>query len=363
VVVGGGRAFLAEGDGGLRVVEVAEPNVPREIAGAATHGPALGVGCSDDRCYVAAGDAGIRVFDISQFPLQEVDTLGRMGNIMDVDGAGEYWVVASGKQGVRILNLAQAEQPMVAGAFTDSPDARVVKMRGPLVYVGDFNTGVKVLDLKNPLSPQLTYTYSSLDGIFDLTLSREFIITATGKSKRGVHVLTMCPTCPTSRLNQKGYYKTSGAAWSIVADSQFVYVADNDSGVVVIDWLDPGTMKKISRINDVRSVSALARKGDYLLVAEPAVGLKIYNITKPDQWKKIGELAIPGPMNYIGIDGNRAFIAAGKQGIVVVDLSKINQPAIVGSYDTPGEALRVKAAHGLVVVADRYSVEILSYKP
>ncbi len=362
VIVDGGRAYLAEGDGGLRVVEVTEPSGPKEVGAATTHGPALGVSCSDDFCYVAAGDAGIRVFDISQFPLQEVDTLGRTANVMDVDGAGEYWAVASGKEGVRVLNLTQPQQPMVVGVFSDSPDARVVKMRGPIVYIGDFNTGVKVLDVKNPSNPQLSYTYNALDGIFDLTLSREFIITAVGKSQKGLHVLTKCPTCPSSRLNQKGYYKTSGAAWSVVADSQFVYVADNDSGVIIIDWQNLPAMKKISRISDVKAISALARKGDYLLAAEPAVGLKIYDITKPDQWKRIGELTISGPMNYIAIDGDRAFIAAGKKGIVVVDLSNINQPKIIGSYDTPGEALRVKVSNGLVVVADRYSLEILSYK-
>jgi hypothetical protein len=65
VAVSGSYAYVADGSGGLQVIDVADPVHLRRVGGHETGGEALAVTVSGSYAYLADGSAGLRVFDIS----------------------------------------------------------------------------------------------------------------------------------------------------------------------------------------------------------------------------------------------------------------------------------------------------------
>jgi hypothetical protein len=62
VAVAGGYAYVADFDGGLRVIDVSTPSTPVEVGFADTPGRAYDVAVSGGYVYLADSDAGLAVF-------------------------------------------------------------------------------------------------------------------------------------------------------------------------------------------------------------------------------------------------------------------------------------------------------------
>lgn len=64
VYVCGSLAYVADGPGGLRVIDVSDPTQPEEVGHCVFPDWASSVYISDSLAYIAAGKAGLRVLDV-----------------------------------------------------------------------------------------------------------------------------------------------------------------------------------------------------------------------------------------------------------------------------------------------------------
>lgn len=62
----GGYAYVATGEGGLRVVDIANPAAPVEVGALDTPGSAVDVELMGNHAYVADGVGGLRVVDVAK---------------------------------------------------------------------------------------------------------------------------------------------------------------------------------------------------------------------------------------------------------------------------------------------------------
>ena len=121
VAVSGSHAYVAAGDGGLRVVDVSDPAHPREVGSCDTPGEAWGVAVSGSYAYVAAGDAGLRIVDVSDpaHP-REVGSYDTPGSAWDVAVSGSYAYVADRDGGLVMLRFLP-HRPYLPLALRNSP--------------------------------------------------------------------------------------------------------------------------------------------------------------------------------------------------------------------------------------------------
>ena len=66
VVVVGEIAYVADGQAGLRIIDISNPEEPTEVGFFDTPGTALHVAISGDYAYVADGPGGLCIVDISE---------------------------------------------------------------------------------------------------------------------------------------------------------------------------------------------------------------------------------------------------------------------------------------------------------
>ena len=67
--------------------------------------------------------------------------------------AGPLAYLADGISGVKILDVSQPTRPALVGTFETAGNTRSVRVRENLAYVADLQKGLLILDVSKPAAP------------------------------------------------------------------------------------------------------------------------------------------------------------------------------------------------------------------
>jgi DNA-binding beta-propeller fold protein YncE len=125
VAVAGNYAYVADMYGGLRVIDISDPQSPQEVGHYDDPGHlALGVAVSGNAVYVADADSGLRVVDVSnpQSP-QEIGHYETPSLAAGVTVGGGYVYVADEYAGLQIIQFdataGSGKSPNIATRTTE----------------------------------------------------------------------------------------------------------------------------------------------------------------------------------------------------------------------------------------------------
>jgi hypothetical protein len=163
IVVKGNYAYVANARGGLRILDVSNPQHPFEVGVYNTNQPddsmdwtLWGVDVRDNYAYVADMASGLRVLDVSN-PAKPTEIgfydTPSLAHAVKLKGNFAYVVDWSG--GLRIIDISDPKSPKEVGfsaaagltydvAFNES---------GNLAYIADYD-GLRIVDISNPQSPK-----------------------------------------------------------------------------------------------------------------------------------------------------------------------------------------------------------------
>jgi len=100
VAVVGRMAYIADGSGGLRIVDVSDLTSPSEVGAYDTSEAACDVAVVGSTAYVAAGESGLRIIDISDpTSPSELGTCDTPGNARSAAVVGSTAYIADGWDG------------------------------------------------------------------------------------------------------------------------------------------------------------------------------------------------------------------------------------------------------------------------
>jgi len=150
----GDTVFVADGGGGLAIVDASDPTAPMMRGRVATGGSATGVVLDGDRAYVAAGSAGLVVVAVDDLDNPTIlATVPTPGSAVRVDFSEGHVFVAAWRD-FRVYDVADPTAPRLiaaarlprAGADGDDPDrplltSRIlgIAARGNDVFVGNWH--------------------------------------------------------------------------------------------------------------------------------------------------------------------------------------------------------------------------------
>jgi hypothetical protein len=146
----------------LRVIDVSSPGSPTEVAAYDTPGYAYDVHIEGHLAYVADGEAGLRIIDVSNPSVG-----GEIGHYLPTDGdvrgvevAGPYAYLASGRPGLLVVDISDPKKLKVVGRFDTPRTARSIRLDGPVAYVGDLNW-LRAIDISTPSAPTEIASYKN----------------------------------------------------------------------------------------------------------------------------------------------------------------------------------------------------------
>lgn len=153
VAASGGRAYLANQNGTMDVVDVSVPTQPRRLASRTISGFGLDVAVEGTLATVIAGtpaDDRMDVLDLSN-PVAPVllrsVSIGPVGTGQAIALAGRQAYVAANGSGLAVYDLASPSNPVLRWTVDTVGTAHDVALLGGYAWVADFPATVSVVDL------------------------------------------------------------------------------------------------------------------------------------------------------------------------------------------------------------------------
>ncbi len=218
------RAYVANGDGNLKVFDVTDPENPLFLMdGFWAHN------CEDVYGFVRADtqflliarrDMGVAVTQVGTDGslIQRGAWIGVGGYTRGVFYADSMLFIASGQDGVRIFDLSNIDSPVEVAQFDTPGNARKVFAMPPFIYVADWHGGLVIGKLKG-------------DSV--VTLAQ-------------MHV--------------------SGVAKDVVVKDGMCFVASGNGGLEIFDVTDPENPELVQALSSIGNALSVLLYGDYILV-------------------------------------------------------------------------------------------------
>lgn len=121
----------------------------------------------------------------------------------------------------------------------------------------------------------------------------------------------------------------------LAISSNYVYVANRESGLYVIDVTDPTAPELKGSLDTPGWAQNVAASGTYAYLADGSGGLRIVQASDPMvpiEVAVVPATALAGEARGVAVLGNTACVGAGAGGLVTVDVSDPSAPQIMGNY-------------------------------
>ena len=164
IMVSGNYAYVADGDSGLQIINISNPESPTFVSSYNTPGHATDVYISGNYAYVADGYSGLQIINISNPASPILTGSFTQGRAMGVFVSGNYAYVTiggSGSNGLQIIDVTNPSTPTLIGSYQTIYDAHGVFVSGNYAYVANSYSGLIIIDISNPASPTLTGSYDT----------------------------------------------------------------------------------------------------------------------------------------------------------------------------------------------------------
>ncbi|NGX43821.1 MAG: hypothetical protein K940chlam7_02126, partial [Chlamydiae bacterium] len=156
-----------------------------------------------------------------------------------------------------------------------------------------------------------------------------------------------------------GTYDTTGWASGVAVSSNYAYVADQNSGLQIIDVSNVTNPTLAGSYNTPDKALDVAVFSNYAYVAEYASGLQIIDVSNVANPTLAGSYNTPGWAWGVAVSSNYAYVADDASGLQIIDVSNVANPTLAGSYNTPDNAEGVAVSGDYAYVADRGGLQII----
>lgn len=385
LAVSGNYVYMTTDDGILHIIGVSDPLNPLEVGtyngNYETYMWQGEVATSNNCAYLTIGigsEFGLRIIDVSTpSNPQEVGSINPPDDsAIDVAVDGNYAYVLLGLDdtggGIQIVDVSDPANPMETGYYdfwsgdstmmpwADGPESFTVK--GSFAYVAAGTTGVRIVDLTDPLAPTEIGRYQNHVFATGIGVSENYAYVIDKYSGgwgtgEGLTILDISdPENPT----EAGIYSTGSSARDVEVSGSYAYVASDPDGLYIIDISTPSSPQEVGFFDTDYSTNDIAVSGSYAYVANSwqldGGSLSIIDVSTPSSPQAVGSFNSQGDSYYVpygvAVNGSYAYVTYGEYGLRIVDVSTPTSPQEVGFFDTDGYPYAVAVSGNLAYVAD-----------
>jgi hypothetical protein len=310
VTVGGspvGHIFVSNRStsSGLSAINVSNPATPTLSSWLGTNQAASGIAYapfySNGKVYIAYGLAGLRIVDVSTPSAATLlSTTVLPGDSRGVVASGNYAYVAGGVSGVSVIDATNPSSPVKLSTIT-TPRARGIAISGNYVYIAASDSGLGVFNISSPATPSLVGYFHPGSQFGENVAAAGNIVGLTDYNK----ILFFDVTNPTAPV-EKGLtttFKTGNEGFAI--SGNYAYVPDGDSLKIfdITNLMTPTLTAKISTGTGSYGYAAAVAES-FCYVASEATGVRAIDISNPASPVEAGY--------YDGVPQSRGVAANGK---------------------------------------------------
>lgn len=284
---------------------------------------------------VSAGSLGVMLFDITlpgspQF-IKAIRTQGYATRLA-YDSGRHLLYVADADKGVAIINVTTPTDAYLQGMFyvAGISNAVDVAIHGNYAYVGDAISGVAVVDVTNPSIPVFKQFYTGRPLIRALDIYGGFLYKLD--SEDGLEILNLAD--PVDPLLVSGLIVNGDKCDLDIDDGAAAILMDGR--LVTADVSNPYSPILKGTVSFEPNAESVFIIDDFAFVADGVTGLKVIRIYDLQNPTILGGYDTPGISKGVFVQGHNVFIADGDTGLVTLESfeSELN---LLGIYITTGD--------------------------
>ena len=347
------KAFIADGDSGLTVVDISNNSKPKVILNKNTPGfaRAVALNSAEDTAYIADSDSGLITVSLGSKSIVSALDLNGTARALALDEANSKLYVATESAGVKIVDISDSTNPTILDTIKTPDKAYGVTLSNDKskLFIADNKTGMIIIDLDNNTTLDTFNTYGLARNI---AISSDEKYAFIADAYKGVVIVDISDP---SNIKFKSHVKTEDFAREVKLsnDNKKAYVADTKGNVKVIDLGKLSAPKIINSIDTpYRSYSLELGGDDIAYVATGSNGLEIVDLNELTNPAVLSNIKSAYKAYSVKLKDNYAYIAQGYKGLQVVDISNKFAPKQVGTVDTSGFAIELAIDGNTTYIAD-----------
>lgn len=349
VVVGeDGYAYIADGDDGLRIIDVSDPTIPIEVGFLDTNKWAYSVDIVGEFAYVADHWDGLRIINVSDPSAPfEVGYYNTSGQATDVTIVDQIAYVADGTAGLCLINISNPAAPFRTSTLNTEGESRAVWVTGSYAYIADGTGGLRVINVVDESTPFEAgfFNPAGYDYYEDIFLADTLAFVADRND--GLRIINVSEI---ENPIEVGFFETTDCLSHCVSiHGTHAYFGNGENGLRIIDVSDPYLPSETSFFRTSGSASDISISGAHAFLAVRHAGLRILDISNPASPLEIGFIDTQGDSYGVAVNGSFAYVADGFGGLRVIDVSNPSNPFEVGF------ALESGFWHGKIAINGSYA--------
>ncbi len=320
VALSGAYAYIADSDEGVQTVNIAEPGEPLLLSFTASSTAITGVAVEGDTAVLSNGAYGIKIYDVADpentTPVWK-KTVDTPNSATKCTIQGNYGYIADNMNGLQIADIGIPAEAAISGSYPigDGSNAVNVFARGDTVFLLNYNSPyLRVIDISSPNQPDFL-------GGLSLSDTPKGIDFSDGLLYCSDNYLRIIDVSTTTAPFIIGTSTLPAASYDLVVRDDFAFIADNSSGLLILDISNPDNItEEGSYIPASSSVRAVDIQGDYAFIGNGEYkNLIILDISDPASSRVVAEYSVGSTIYECRVLGEYCYIASAG-GMTIFDL-------------------------------------------
>ncbi len=322
--------FLESNGDSFKVLNISDPTDPYEVATEELFYNGKGVDMAGDYAYVACMYDGMRVYDISNPSDPVLAGTIETTKAEDVYVEGNIVYVADRTGGLRVVDVTNPAAPSLTGRIKKAHQEHI-DVIGDYAYVADGEFGCTIYDISNSESPKIFVSYD-MPKTTDIKVIGDYAYIIGKKFLNLEYLFIMDFSDPFNPIEIGSVNLGANTLESLQIDGTYAYVCAGTGGLNIIDISVPGSPALVYTVS-ITDAKAVTIEGDFAYVVSFYDGLLVVNISDPSNPLITGSVATSDYPRDVTVKNDYAYIADYHDGLSVVNISNPYDPQHIISVE------------------------------
>lgn len=281
--------------------------------------------------------------------------IGEHGNDVVVDGNYAYVATSKTNTGLTIVDLSDAENPMIISQLDISGKGRTITKDGNYVYMGveKSTEGLAIVNVENPTGPILTKSFN-VGGYGNQPVVSGNTLYMGVNADEGFISVDITDKSNPSQLDSLEIDDEEVKVVHLNGNHAYLGSSEDDEGLTVVDISNPSSLNIVTSLDVGEEVNAIEISGAFAFLGteESNDSLIVVNISNPagpsvvtsmDVGGEIQDLVMLGTYLYAAVDDNEA-------GLAVINIENPAAPTLSYNFDLNGKGTGIDTAGSYVYI-------------
>ncbi|GEM_PF-769942 len=348
--ISGNTVYIADEASGLCIIDVSNPSTPVLVARYDTSGDAGKVRTSGAYAFVCVDENEMQIIDINTVNSPQLVGIytTAAGNVLNMCVEGNYAYLAE-SLGMEIVDISQVSSPSLAGTYNTMRSIFAVDVSGSYAYISEDAGGLRVLNINDPSALSTVGSYAADAGnvAIGVSVAGDYAYLADGYG--GLVTIDISDPASPALASTYGYAAAGHNASGVSIAGSLAYVPVGDDGMQIINVSDPTALALAGAYNPRIEARAVRSAGSLVVVDDADYDLRIFDVSNPAAPMLVGSFALDEMIYGMDVVGNYVYVANGYSGVRIIDLSDPAHPTLATTFATLAANVSIEGSKAYVV--------------